>query len=108
MRLQTLLPLLAALLLGLAVTAGDVTPAMACPSCSEAALSSGSADPATAATDAEGNVIKPALGEGFYYSILLMLAVPFGMFGTFGYFLWQYSRDHQLRHAINATASHTR
>lgn len=94
---RNILSVMIALLVGLGALTVHVSTTSACPSCSEAALSADSGDEAVVSMDADGNAIKPALGEGFYYSILLMLAVPFTMFGTFGYFVWQYARDHQAK-----------
>jgi len=56
--------------------------ARACPMCSES-LSSGSSPGENPDSDAP-NSASGSLAEGFYYSILLMLAVPFSMAGGLG------------------------
>jgi hypothetical protein len=59
----------AALTLGLA----GVSTAWACPNCSES----------VATTDAAGRKVG-SLGEGFNYSVLFMMAMPFAMVAGFG------------------------
>ena len=59
----------------LLLAAGEV---MACPNCKEALPS---------ADAGSGNV-----AEGFYYSILLMMAAPFLLAAGFGTTIWYYAR----------------
>jgi len=54
--------------------------AHACPNCRDAL-------PSAAADTADGS-----LAEGFYYSILLLMAAPFVLAATFGGTVWYYMR----------------
>lgn len=67
-----------ACLLLVALTAAD---ALGCPNCKDAFASG---DPAAA------NVAR-----GYFYSILLMLAMPFTLAGTFGAYVWREMRRQQ-------------
>lgn len=86
--------LAAALLLALA---GSAT---ACPNCAEAMPGSNTppaatgAEPGVAATDApDADAPRQAgLADGFYWSILLMLAVPYTLVGGIGYGIYRATR----------------
>ena len=67
-----------ACLLLVAITAAD---ALGCPNCKDAFATG---DPAAA------NVAR-----GYFYSILLMLAMPFTLAGTFGAYVWREMRRQQ-------------
>lgn len=69
------------------------SPAVGCPACSEslpnAAVEPGdSAPPAALIVSAPTRKVGGSLAHGFYYSILLLLAVPFFAVAAMGTVLW--------------------
>ena len=75
------------LLLGGAVSWWD-TPAQACPMCSESLPSNSPGQDSGDAAAVSSNQTGSGLAEGFYYSILLMLAMPFLMVAGLGGMLY--------------------
>ena len=66
-----------------------VADAVACPTCKDG----------LAAADSQGaNVAR-----GYFYSILLMLAMPFTLAGSFGFYVWREMRRQQQTNASAVT-----
>ena len=65
-----------------------VADATACPNCKDAVDTS----------DPEGL----NLARGYFYSILLMLAMPFTLAGSFGCYVWREMRRQRLQQATSA------
>lgn len=79
--------------LALAVLCGLVaSAAVACPNCKDAV---GTADP-------EGLNIA----RGYFYSILLMLAMPFMLAGSFGIYVWREMRRQRMDPAAGEPSPH--
>ena len=68
---------------------GAVTDANACPNCKQ--LIADSDGPSSVGTDDEQNG-GANLAEGYYYSILLMMSVPYVLAAGLGAGLWRYGR----------------
>jgi hypothetical protein len=79
--------LLAALALGLAGLL-VVPAAQACPWCGESLPNSQAKDGSMLSRPDSPNV-QSSLAEGFYYSILLMVCVPYLVLGGIGFYLWR-------------------
>ena len=87
--LNALLRQLVPVLLIVAVVAG--AEALGCPNCKDAVNTS----------DPDGlNVAR-----GYFYSILLMLAMPFTLAGSFGAYVWREMRRQRAQEAAAASAS---
>ena len=69
----------------LVVAAVLATDAFGCPTCKDA----------VAGTDPEGM----NLARGYFYSILIMLAMPFTLVGSFGVYVWREMRRQQREQA---------
>ena len=79
-----------AVLLACLLVAGD---AFGCPNCKDAVNTS----------DPEGlNVAR-----GYFYSILLMLAMPFTLVGSFGAYVWREMRRQKAAAATGETQEHS-
>lgn len=77
-----------ACILLLAVTLLVPAAAQACPNC--AASMPGTKNPGSDAAPANADAApKSGLADGFYYSILLMLAVPYTLAGVGGYAIYR-------------------
>jgi Na+-driven multidrug efflux pump len=79
----TLFGLASVLVLGLVL--GGAVDALGCPNCKDAL---GGSDP-----DSQ------ALARGYFYSIILMLAMPFTLAGTFGCYVWREMRRQRREQA---------
>lgn len=78
----------------LAVAAWSVVEAHGCPTCKDG----------IGATDPEGQNVA----RGYFYSILLMLAMPFTLAGSFGCYVWREMRRQQReqRHGGGGVPEH--
>jgi hypothetical protein len=74
-------PLLIVAIAVLAVAAWGVVEAHGCPTCKDG----------IGATDPDGQNVA----RGYFYSILLMLAMPFTLAGSFGCYVWREMRRQQ-------------
>jgi len=61
--------------IGVALVAGE---AFGCPTCKDSL--------------ADGDAVATNLARGYFYSILLMLAMPFTLAGSFGLYVWREMR----------------
>lgn len=68
----------------------SATDAFGCPTCKEG----------VAESDPEGM----NLARGYFYSILLMLAMPFTLAGSFGAYVWREMRRQELERRAGAVA----
>jgi len=82
--MKRLVPLAALSLVALVVIAAD---ALGCPTCKDAVNTS----------DPDGL----NLARGYFYSILLMLAMPFTLIGSFGCYVWRERRRQQRDQAAS-------
>lgn len=83
--------LIAAVMAVMAVVAG--AEALGCPNCKDAVNTS----------DPDGlNVAR-----GYFYSILLMLAMPFTLVGSFGAYVWREMRRQKAAAATGETQEHS-
>lgn len=73
----------------LLVTLGLAGAAYACPNCAEAMPGSNSPDGAAGAGGNAGGGGGGGLADGFYWSILFMLAVPYTLAGIGGYAIYR-------------------
>ena len=81
-------PLVAVLVLAAVAAMSVMAEAFGCPNCKDAVNTS----------DPEGL----NLARGYFYSILLMLAMPFTLVGSFGCYVWREMRRQQREQADRA------